>query len=88
MDDLIKIADEEAEEIGDSHYEHKSELPVTVGIPEDEIRDLPWLKRKRERPPTTKMEDTKVQVDPPDVQLEVKPEEHQDESEKEMEEAS
>ena len=57
MDDPIEIADEEAEEIGDSHYEHRSELPVTVGISEGEIMDLPRLKRKRGRPPTTKMED-------------------------------
>ena len=50
--------------------------------------DLPRLKRKRGRPPTTKMEDIEVQVDPPDIQLEVQPEEQHDELGKEIEEIS
>ena len=50
MNDLIKIAHEESEEIGDSHYEHRSELPVTVGIPEDGIVDHPQKGREGELP--------------------------------------
>ena len=71
MDDLIEIADEEAEEIGDSHFEHDSQLPITIGIPEEEMVDLPRLKKKKGRPPTVKTEETGVQVNPPVIQPEV-----------------
>ena len=62
--------------------------PNYLGIPQDEIMDLPRMKRKRGIPPTTKTEDPEEQVDPPDVQLEVQPEEQHDDLDKEMEEKS
>ena len=65
LDDLIEIADEEAEEIGDSYFEKESELPVTLGVPEADIMDHPRLKKGRGRPPTVKVkvEESGVQVD-------------------------
>ena len=53
-DDLVELADEEAEELEASIDDTQAMIPVKVATPEAEIQDLPFLKKKRGRPPTAR----------------------------------
>ena len=53
-DDLIPLADEEAEELENTIYEGQALVPVKVPTPGAEIQDLPFLKKRRGRPPTAR----------------------------------
>ena len=53
-EDLIPLADEEAEELENALDESQAVVPVKLGTPGAEIQDLPFLKKRRGRPPTAR----------------------------------
>ena len=65
MEDLVALADEEAEELEASMDSNEAAVPVKVATPEIEIQDLPSLKKKRGRPPTAR--NSAAQTEEPEI---------------------
>ena len=61
-EDLVPMADEEAEAIEAEIDATQAQLPVSIATPEAEIEDLPHLRKKRGRPP--QMKESTAQTNP------------------------